>query len=648
MLYGSVLSGALVFDEFHLLEPEKSLQTALHLLRKSPWPVLIMTATMSRTLRSELCDILEAEEVVVGEDDLPHIRSQHETVKHVTVEDETMSGAVLADELGERTLVICNRVKRAQEVYEALDETLTDRDDDRERMLLHSRFLPKDRAEKETSLRKWFKEESQERAVLVATQVVEAGLDISCDVMHTEVSPVDSFLQRIGRSARFEGEREASIHVYPLEDMDEQGSFLPYRKETTLRTLEALPEYEEKGLRFEDTQGLIDDILTEAHEDIVQTYRQGEVTRADEIERVRKTGDYAGNKTLVRFIDNVEIVVAEQRAVEEEGASPFAYPAVSIPTGTFRGYLRGEDGRTFVVDEFTDEAGQEQDGKYFTLLPLGPSDKEWPSRRFVIPPSHAAYDETLGLRLETTGARTFEPDDETASYPTYRYEKEEYKDHIRRLYEQGELREASLAALRRLSASEAHPHIDVRDPERVIDVVIWAHDLAKLSDGWQAAHGDEDLPLAHGGREHRPPPHAGESACAVVEAVPTLLPNETEDTWTRVIRAIRTHHSPRAKAYGAYHVAPERRDYLRRVTPELRAPLVEVVEAAWDDITWHQPDGDEDPHWPDRDAGPEGAPVYALLAYMLRRSDQLATSEVSSSEEKEKSSSGAMGVSNFL
>ena len=136
MLYGSVLSGALVFDEFHLLEPEKSLQTALHLLRKSPWPVLIMTATMSRTLRSELCDILEAEEVVVGEDDLPHIRSQHETVKHVTVEDETMDGAVLADELGERTLVICNRVKRSQEVYEALDETLTDRDDDRERMLL--------------------------------------------------------------------------------------------------------------------------------------------------------------------------------------------------------------------------------------------------------------------------------------------------------------------------------------------------------------------------------------------------------------------------------------------------------------------------------------------------------------------------------
>lgn len=647
VLYGSILSGALVFDEFHLLEPEKSFQTALHLLRKSPWPVLIMTATMSKTLRRELCEIIAGEEVVVGENDLPHIKSQRDTVKHISVEDMPLDGEVLADYLGERTLVICNRVARAQKVFEALDNVLSERGDDRRRMLLHSRFLPEDRKDKEENVEAWFREGSDEHAVLVATQVVEAGLDISCDVMHTEISPIDSFLQRIGRSARFAEENESQIHVYPLSSVEKPVDFLPYDEEATRRTLELLRERPE--LRFGDLQELIDEIMTGYHQRIVQAYHVGKATRATFIHQTREAGDYAANKVLVRHIDNVDVILANPAEMERGEVSPYAYPAVSVPQGTLRGFLRKEGSWAFVVETFTDEAGQQPGGGYFTVQPVVEGEP-WPSRRFIIRPAHAAYDRRLGLRLGESGARKFEPDEEAAERIRYDYYEEEYKDHIRRLYDQHEVRQASIDALHRISASGWHPHIDVRDPERVIDLVIWAHDLAKLANGWQWACGDPSPPLAHGGRidGRRPSPHAAESARAVAAPLAKLLQasGESRDTCAQALAAIRTHHSPGTTSIRRYKINGSRQEYLQRITSELHGTLADDLTNVWDAMRWEGP-SEERPAWPDRDASAESTLIRALLVYMLRRSDQLATSEVS--EERKTGDVPSMtGIPNIL
>ena len=589
VLYGSILSGALIFDEFHLLEPDKSFQTALHLLDKSPWPVLIMTATMSQALRQELCDILDAEEVVVGEEDIPRIKSQRNTVKHISVAYKPLDGGELADRLRERTLVICNRVARAQEVFDTLNKTLERRGDDRKRMLLHSRFLPEDRADKEEKIEAWFGENSEEQAVLVATQVVEAGLDISADAMHTEISPIDSFLQRIGRTARFAGENEAQIHVYPLPSMATASDFLPYDEDATRRTLHRLSNQPENylELRFGDLQELIDEILTEYHERIIQAYHSGRATRAKFIQQTRETGDYPAVNSLVRHIDNVDVILADPAAVEGGEASPYVYPAVSVPQGTFRGFLSEERSQAFVIEEFTDEAGQQPDDKYFTVQRVVEG-TPWPSRRFVIQPNHAAYDERLGLRLGEAGNRMFEPDEEVTEWMRYKYEEEEYKEHIRRLYEQHEVRKFSLDALRRLSDSNRHPHVDVRDADFVIDLVIWAHDLAKLANGWQWACGDPDPPLAHGGRieGRRPSSHAAESARAAATPLAKLIQasRESRDTCAQAIAAIRTHHSPGTTSIREYEVNEARQEYLRHVTPELRDALADELADVWDDV----------------------------------------------------------------
>lgn len=657
VLYGSILSGALVFDEFHLLDPERSFQTALHLLRKSPWPVLVMTATMSQTMRNELCDLLDAESVIVDEDkDIPYIKSQRETRKYIRVSSDPLTGATVSENLGERTLVICNRVDRAQSVYKELIATLKERRklDDYETCLLHSRFLPEDRDEKEEQVESWLGKKDPTRSIVVATQVVEAGLDISADVMHTEVSPIDSFLQRVGRTARF-GEQKATIHVYPLPSMEKPGDFLPYDKEATEGTLGELKKQADRGpLEYGNLQPLIDSVLEKPHTRIMQGCRANESELAHTIRSVRRTGDSTETENLVRKIDNVEIIVGDRREIENADADPYAYPTVSIPVGTFRGFLQDDnyDRSAHVVETFTDEAGQQpNDDQYFILQTLTSSDLGgWPSRRFVVEPRQASYDATYGLRLLEPGTRTFEADDEAATWYTYEYEKEEYKEHIRRLYKQKEVRRASIEALKRLSASDRHPNIKVRNPKRIVDLIIWAHDVAKLADGWQWACGDPDPPLAHGGRieGRQPDPHAAESAEAVERLFRRLLQGEEDlSIVAQALRAIRTHHGPHTSAFGAFHINENRQSYLRSVTPELCPERADDILSAWNVMRWTSP-GDEEKKWPDecRQVHPSTEKVYALFVYMLRRSDQLATSEVSHSEEITPPST--TGVSNML
>ncbi len=107
---------------------------------------------------------------------------------------------------GKRVLVILNTVKKAQEIYEKLKENV-DNSLKNKIFLIHSRFTLEDRREKETKLiEKEFKnpkpQDENEGKILVATQVVEASLDIDADVLFTEICPLDALIQRMGRVLR--------------------------------------------------------------------------------------------------------------------------------------------------------------------------------------------------------------------------------------------------------------------------------------------------------------------------------------------------------------------------------------------------------------------------------------------------------------
>ena len=108
-----------------------------------------------------------------------------------------------------QTLVVMNTVKRAKAVYAALAtltkprkgaKTASDDQPPPKLLLIHSRFRPQER-EKLNELLQAGGEAAKNR-IIVATQVVEAGVDISARTLVTELAPWTSVVQRIGRCNR--------------------------------------------------------------------------------------------------------------------------------------------------------------------------------------------------------------------------------------------------------------------------------------------------------------------------------------------------------------------------------------------------------------------------------------------------------------
>lgn len=98
---------------------------------------------------------------------------------------------------GTRTLIVVNRVARAQEIYRQLKRD----GDETELVLLHSRFRPDDRAKHAKALLADVDASGPGR-IIVATQVVEAGVDVSAATLITDVAPWSSIVQRFGRCNR--------------------------------------------------------------------------------------------------------------------------------------------------------------------------------------------------------------------------------------------------------------------------------------------------------------------------------------------------------------------------------------------------------------------------------------------------------------
>lgn len=126
---------------------------------------------------------------------------------------------------GTLTLVIVNRVKRAREIFEALTTGKTPLYDREKIALIHSRFRRNDRRKHEDLL---FRKSDR---IVIATQAVEAGVDVSARLLITELAPWSSFVQRMGRcnrGAEFSGAEALWVDIEP----DAKGELLlPYSQD---------------------------------------------------------------------------------------------------------------------------------------------------------------------------------------------------------------------------------------------------------------------------------------------------------------------------------------------------------------------------------------------------------------------------------
>jgi CRISPR-associated endonuclease/helicase Cas3 len=154
------------------------------------------------------------------------------------VAEQIVSEAKAAHLAGTLTLIVCNTVKTAQDIFQKLEAGGTPK------ILITSRFRASDRRSAEETLQKF---EARRRAsstgrveghaglICVSTQVIEAGLDISAHRLWTEHAPWPSLIQRLGRLNRDGKDNEARAIVWKLTPEDKRKRegedwIGPYRK----------------------------------------------------------------------------------------------------------------------------------------------------------------------------------------------------------------------------------------------------------------------------------------------------------------------------------------------------------------------------------------------------------------------------------
>lgn len=206
-----------VIDEVHAYDTYTSelLLTLVRWLHALGSSIILMSATLPKDKRKEILEAYGGCDVdtdhypricKVSDDQTQLVKFKGDKSRTVTVtlqpfETDLEAIVRLLERQLERggcAVCIVNTVDRAQALYQKLDHLNP--------MLFHARFPAEDRARLEGEVLKIFGKEATrenggrpERAVLVATQVVEQSLDLDFDLMVSDLAPADLLLQRAGR-----------------------------------------------------------------------------------------------------------------------------------------------------------------------------------------------------------------------------------------------------------------------------------------------------------------------------------------------------------------------------------------------------------------------------------------------------------------
>ena len=264
MAFGLLHNDALwVFDEVQLMGSGLATTAQLEGLRRdlgtaTPCGSLWMSATLENTwldtvdFRRHLSS-LQTLRLDAADRDTPTVQKRAQAVKRIAAPGPSYSkkqSKVYMKDLAARiaqehqakslTLVILNTVERACGVYDALTK---EKGLGAELLLLHSRFRPRDRQSQIARLAEPLPAQGR---IVISTQVVEAGVDISAQHLFTELAPWASLVQRLGRCNRRGEYASASViicDISPEEDKDA----LPYAAADLAVAREHLVQHEDLG-----------------------------------------------------------------------------------------------------------------------------------------------------------------------------------------------------------------------------------------------------------------------------------------------------------------------------------------------------------------------------------------------------------------
>ncbi len=677
---GALVGSYLVFDEFHLLDPKLSMATALGTLRtlRNLCRFCIMTATLSEEYINELKTAVNAEVISINDfpEDAAKINSLKvpeglEAKKTVTVKDGTINAQTILKLHRKKTIIICNRVEKAQQIYNKLvaaDLTGFENLSGLEKsniICLHSRFYDEDRKKKEEDLKRIFGNKNNQSAILISTQVIEAGMDISCDTMHVEISPVNSFLQRVGRCARWE-KQFGEIHVYDILELEERekleiettskeelaqirainNKYLPYDKplcETTLARL--------RGISFinkDISQQLVDDILTEQELKGYSLIVQDDFNRS-KIQQSWETCEKNMYAQTIRDIQSIVITIIDYEQEKGKTFTPYKYQTIGLYKWSFIKWAKEilaekdfdqEEDIIFIAEKNSDTTIIDFDANDVDGYSLKPVHSIEPLKNCydIIFVDKSIFKYTSGAGLEMGIGTTCAPlkPYNKKEKEIIEYKKDTFWQHNKAIigcYEQ-RFRPKLQFTFHQLNEYWG----ETIDWDKLIKAMICLHDYGKLNTEWQKkmkrlqelkangnynpeevlAHSDfnelTDKEIEKQSGAKNKPPHAGAGAYAFVASAEDIIKStDYEELTNSVSTAILKHHGVETESYSDFDITEENYKQIKCLLQDIGIKANLNRKARGGRLTDYLPVNKEE--WV----------IYLFLVRILRLCDQKAT-----------------------
>lgn len=291
-IYATLAYSDVVIDEIQGFSPQQ-IVPILHQIKDTKelgTRYLIITATLPDKVAQEFHKI--GVEVITDDKDTIDPVKRHKVQIESGKSIFELSGAIIAKfRQGKKVLAITNTVGAAQDLYKALQGLI--KENERERLnLLHSRFIWNKRWEKEACIKEHCKQNENgdyldgRGFIWVSTQLVEASLDIDFDYLFTEIAPIDSLVQRMGRIWRHrKSDYIGDPNIIVACVVDEKSVNFVYEKSLREKTIDLLNSILRKDdfLMSEQKRKIVKELYSEETLNLLKSRYLSEWKKIDDI-----------------------------------------------------------------------------------------------------------------------------------------------------------------------------------------------------------------------------------------------------------------------------------------------------------------------------------------------------------------------------
>lgn len=282
----NILCSNLIFDEVQLFDADSMLLTTINMLdeiNKLGNRFIIMTATMPQYLIEFLKERYDMDIIITTEE-------RKDRIVKINYIEELDYNKI--NRYKGKQIIVCNTVNRLIEVYQNLNKERV--------IVLHSKFTAEDREIKEKEVIKYFGKDSKDNdKILLTTQIVEAGMDISCDILYSELCSIDSLVQRDGRCCRWGG----------------NGNVIVFNNNDVVYDIDVVNNTKNK---LKNNNNLIFDWETQKKwiNDILNPYYKSKITTKT-LKKNKLNFKFCKRDLLIRSVQNVNVIVSNNFTRED-------------------------------------------------------------------------------------------------------------------------------------------------------------------------------------------------------------------------------------------------------------------------------------------------------------------------------------------